>query len=242
MNYELGVVIPIQEKVELSDFLTNISLILIKNSINTSVTLVASDPTFHLDVSDYDNIQKKYLLNLKCITTKNQLPGYGRLIRLGIANTSAKYILVTLPNQGMNADQIPEMLTRCRSGVDLVIVNRFSGGGKASGLKFANRIQILFQIVTSFAIVSRMPKDSTFAFRMFDKSIYEYLAVSGNSWDMMAEQTIKTILSKSNVENIDSRSMLSPNSTVKFSYISNIWSYSRVITRGFLHRINIPWF
>jgi hypothetical protein len=242
MNQELGIVIPLQEKSDLSEFLTDIALVLIRNSINSTVTIVASDSIFHLNADEYESLRKKYLLNLNCITSVSGRTGYGRLIRLGIANTQATYIAVLLPNQAMNAYQIPDLLSRCRSGADLVIVNRFSPSSKEYSSAFSKNLQRLFRVLTRISIGIRMPEDSTFAYRMFNKSLYEYIAVSGNSWDMLAEQTVKTLLSKSKVESLDSRSEHNPTSGIKFSYLRNIWSYSRVISRGILHRMKVPWF
>ena len=240
MKYELGIVIPIQENSNLDKFLTDISLVLIKNSINATITIVASDLRFHLAVSEYENLQKRYLLNLNCITSVHSDMGYGRLIRLGIANTLAKYILVIFPNQAMDPNQIPELLVRCRSGSTLV--NRFSSTLENQNLRLAKIMQVLFRQITTISIGRHMPTDSTYAFRIFDKSVYEYLAISGNSWDMLAEQTVKTVLAKSRVENLDSKSLEIPSSKVKFSYFGNFWGYSRIVLRGFLHRTKVPWF
>jgi hypothetical protein len=242
MTVELGIVVPLLEKNEsLETFLEELALTLIRNSINTEVVIVSRSDDFHLSISDYQRLQKKYLMNLKCLTIDASTNNYGRIFRAGIANLDSRYVVLVTPDGTCDLSLLPALLAKCRSGSTLVIVNRFDNKKSMSGYSQTYYMQKLFRMIGNAFTNANLPEDSTFAYRMFVKSHYEYLAVSGNSWDMLAEQTLKTLLSRERVDSFNG-TYLSPITDVRFSYFGNLWSYVRVLVRSFLHRLGIPWF
>lgn len=242
MTVELGIVVPLLEKnANLEKFLEDLALVLIKNSINSEVTIVASDRDFHLGIEKYDVLHKKYLMNLKCLTRGTSKKEYGRIFRIGIANLDARFVALITPDGSCDLNLIPKLLNNSRAGSTLTIVNRFSGTKQERRFGQLKFIQMIFRTIASTLIGKKLPVDSTFAYRMFLKSHYEYLAVSGNSWDMLAEQTLKTLLSNEAVQNVDGF-FITPNSKIRFSYAGNVWHYLRVVVRGSMHRLGIPWY
>ncbi len=242
MTVELGIVVPLLESNDdLEKFLEDLALVLIKNSINAEVVIIASNEAFHLSETRYENLHKKLLMNIKCLTMQTQRNGHGRIFRVGIANLDARYVVLMSPDASIESNLIPQLLNQCRSGSALTIVNRFGDVSNSSKARRQRLIQNIFRSIVGQLIGKKLPKDATFSYRMFLKSHYEYLAVSGNSWDMLAEQTIKTLLSGEIVNNIDGKHLTS-NSKIRFSYFGNFWSYLRVMIRGSMHRIGFPWF
>jgi hypothetical protein len=133
------------------------------------------------------------------------------------------------------------MLNSCRNGSALTIVNRFSRVNVTDKPKSDEIMQSIFRKITEFIIGGSLPIDSTFSLRIFLKSTYECLSVSGNSWDVFSEQTVKTVLSGEKVTNIDGFQGAELKS-FKFSYTKNIWGYLRVAIRALLHRLGLSWF
>jgi hypothetical protein len=242
MTVELGIVVPLLElNPSLDKFLEELALVLIKNSINAEVVIIASKDTFHLPEEQYENLHKKFLMNLKCLTMQTQKNGYGRIFRIGIANLDARYVGLITPDDSNDSSLIPILLNECRAGSTLTIVNRFGGVSNSHKANRKKLIQNIFRSIAGSLIGKKLPMDSTFTYRMFLKSHYEYLAVSGNSWDMLAEQTIKTLLSEEVVKNVGGTYVV-PNTEVRFSYLGNFWSYCRVLIRGSMHRFGFPWY
>ncbi len=242
MRAELGIVIPLREHISnFESFLKEIALVLIKNSINSEITIVAVEESYHLSAAQYEILSKKYMLNLKCFTLKNNSTGYGRVIRSGISQSDSRYVVVIPPDGTAEVNLIPDLLLSCRNGSSLTIINRYSISTKLSKFNIPYLSQSLFRIATGIFIGKKLPQDSTFANRMFLKSSFEYLAISGNSWDMFAEHTIKTLLAGDKVCNLNGTNRI-PSSRLKFSYARNSWSYLRIVVRGTLHRLGLPWF
>ncbi len=242
MTAELGIVIPVLEaNSKLYDFLQQLALVMIKNSINAEVAVISVDSAFHLEVDKYRTLHERYLLNLKCLTTKNPALQYGRAIRIGVSNLDCRFIVVVTPDGSCDMNLIPKLLNSCRNGSALTIANRFDLSNVKPAPALSRITQKLFRNVTSLLVGLRLPQDSTFVYRAFPKSYFDYFAISGNGWDMLAEQSIKTLLSGESIVNIPNQYFKS-DSKVKFSYSRNSFGYIRIVMRGLLHRLGLPWF
>ena len=88
-----------------------------------------------------------------------------------------------------------------------------------------------------------MPKDITNSARMFDKNFFDALAISGNNWDMLAEQTIKCSLVKAKIETIDVHiSDFKTKNDSQVPFAEAFLGICRLVPRTLMHKRIIPWF
>jgi hypothetical protein len=239
MSKELGIVIPIVgPTANFQEFLHDLSYVLIRNSIEARIVVVANSEELHLRREEYQILQSENLLDLTCFTSDVDGNGYGRLIRLGIAQLNNKSILIALPDGTAELELVPKLINSVRQGADLAIVNRYS----QENSKGTPIFQRIFSYSLNWLLPGKLPQDSTYAFRMFDKALYESLAVSGTSWDFFAEQSVKTILCKGAITSIDGKFRQSNDSSLRFKLLPDGFGYVRVLVRTLFHRLGIPWF
>ena len=91
--------------------------------------------------------------------------------------------------------------------------------------------------------VRGLPKDFTNSARMFDKNFFDALAISGNSWDMLAEQTIKCSLIDAKIESIDVRvNDFKTENDFQVQFSEAFLGMCRLVPRTLMHNRFIPWF
>jgi hypothetical protein len=246
MKTELTVVIPvIDNNQHLVADLSKLGQSLIKSSISTEVVIVASSDSLHLTYNQYEDISAKSLLKIRAVTSvpnKNS-KSLGRLLRLGNSLADSKYVFFLVPEGKYDSNFLPKALNSCRDGAELVIANRINeGNAHIAGAKVAFTQQKLFSSVLRFFGL-HLPLDSTNSTRLFEKHFFDALAISGNGWDMLAEQTIKTLLIKGRLMTID---VLIPTFNLagdyKVSLGGRFFGVTRITVRTLLHKIRIPWF
>ncbi len=239
MSKELGIVIPVVgATANFHNFLLDLSNVLIRNSIEARIVVIANSESLHLPREEYQKLQSQNLLDLICYTSKVDGNGYGRLIRLGIAQLNTKFILIALPDGTAELNLVSKLLDSVRQGADLAVVNRYSKNNP----KVTPIFQRIFSYSLNWLLPEKLPQDSTYAFRIFDKALYESLAVSGTSWDFFAEQTVKTILCKGIISPIDGNFIENNNSSLRFRLMPDALGYGRVLVRTLFHRLGLPWF
>jgi hypothetical protein len=246
MKTELTVVIPVlNSNQHLIADLRQLGQSLIKSSISTEVVIVASSDSLHLTNDQYEEICAKTLLKIRAVTSvpNNNSKSLGRLLRIGNSLADSKYVFFLIPEGKYDSNFLPKALNSCRDGAALVIANRIHDGNtNITGAKVAFAQQRLFSwALRIFGI--KLPPDSTNSTRLFEKHFFDALAISGNGWDMLAEQTVKTLLTNGRVETID---VLIPTFDLvgdyKVSFGDRIFGVTRITIRTLLHKIRIPWF
>jgi hypothetical protein len=245
MSSELTIVIPILSKnPRLESELIAISQALIRFSINAELVLVSNRPEFQLDSEKYQEISSPTLLKLRAIVTNDPSAKLGRLLRLGTSISDSRFVLYLLPEGKFDLQFLPKGLSLLRSGSSLVIANRFHAENKANhGARsvFAKQrfLRLLFRIIG----IRNLPEDFTNSSRMFDKYIFDALAISGNKWDMFAEQTIKCVLAKATIESIEVEIKdFKTGHDFQIGFLEALVGLTRLLPRSIMHKSKIPWF
>ena len=87
-----------------------------------------------------------------------------------------------------------------------------------------------------------MPNDSTYGFRLYEKAIFDALAVSGTRWDFFAEQTLKFCLSNAKIEIVESEYLAPTARSVRLNFLLDGLGYARVVFRASIHKIGLKWY
>jgi hypothetical protein len=245
MSSELTIIIPLlQQNSRLSSELKELSLALIKFSINAEVILITHKKEFHLDFEDYRAISTPTSLKLRAVTTKEESAKLGRLLRIATSISDSRFVLYFIPEGKFDVQFIPKALSLLRTGSSLVLANRIHienlDKHAARSLFFKQNI---LRSVFLLAGAKNLPKDFTNSSRMFDKYVLDALAISGNNWDMLAEQSIKCILANAKVELIDvSVKDFKTENDFQVSFLEAALGILRLLPRTLLHKRIIPWF
>lgn len=238
VSKELGIIVPFIGKSNYREqFLEELANVLIRNSISSRVIVIADSDTAHLSVEAYESLERSKLLDLHAITLRKNT-GYGRLIRIGSAQLNTQFALIAFPDGSAQIDLIPKMLNEVRQDANLVLINRFSSGHQNS----AYFLQLIFRAFTRILTGVKLPEDSTYGFRMYEKAVFDTLAVSGTRWDFFAEQTLKFCLANANIKVIAGEYQASTARSVKLHFIKDGMGYTRVIARTALHRLGLKWY
>ena len=245
MSMELTIIIPVLKKntgLELE--LTELCLSLIKSSINAEIIVISHKEVLHLDSNKYQAISSPTLQKLRAVVTDDQSAKLGRLLRIGTSISDSRFVLYLMPQDKFDAQFLPKALNLMRSGCALVLANRFHdlniGIHGYRSTFFKQRIlRRLFTLIG----VRDMPKDITNSARMFDKNFFDALAISGNNWDMLAEQTIKCSLVKAKIETIDVHiSDFKTKNDSQVPFAEAFLGICRLVPRTLMHKRIIPWF
>jgi len=246
MRTELTIVVPLLgANRELDQELERLGQSLIKFSISAEVVIVATSDRFHLEFEKYEEISSKSLLKIRAITSESHVGknGLGQLLRLGNALADSRYVFFLILEGKYDPDFLPRALTACRRGSPLVIANRFhKQNQEISGARQSFFQQKTFRnLFRIFRIL--LPQDSTNSTRLFDKRIFDALAISGNGWDMLAEQTIKTQLVGEKIDVIDSNiPTFTREGDFKLPTLDLVFGLLRLSIRSLFHKLSLPWF
>ena len=166
------------------------------------------------------------------------------MINFGTSISNSRFVLYLLPEGKFDLQFIPRGLNLLRSGNSLVLANRFHAQNRTkhgAGSVFAKQkfLRSLFSIIG----VRNLPQDFTNSSRMFDKHIFDALAISGNKWDMLGEQTIKCLLARTRIESIevDVKDFKTEND-FQIGFPEAFLGLTRLLPRSIMHRFKIPWF
>ena len=245
VSFELTIIIPILKrdaKLELE--LTELCLSLIKSSINAEIIVISHKDELHLDSSKYKAITSPTLQRLRAVVTDDQSAKLGRLLRIGTSISDSRFVLYLIPEGKFDAHFLPKALNLMRAGSSLVFANRFHDlniGIHGSRSTFFR--QRILRRIFSLIGVRNLPKDFTNSTRMFDKHFFDGLAISGNNWDMLAEQTVKCALVKARIETIDVcvKDFRTEND-FQVQFLEAFLGFCRLLPRTLMHKTIIPWF
>jgi hypothetical protein len=245
MSVELTIIIPVlKESKRLELELADLCLSLIKSSINAEIIVISNKEELHLESNKYQEISKPTLQKLRAVVTHDQSAKLGRILRIGTSISDSRFVLYLLPEGKFDEQFLPKALNLLRSGSALVIANRFHklniGIHGSRSIFYKQRIlRRLFSLVG----VRNLPKDFTNSARMFDKNFFDALAISGNNWDMLAEQTIKCCLVEAKIETIDvGVNDFKVENDFRVPLAEAFLGICRLLPRTLMHKRIIPWF
>lgn len=246
MKTELTIVVPLMKSNHhLSNELELLGQSLIKFSISAEMVIIAASDRLHLTNLQYEEISSKSLVRVKAITAESNEKKIrlGRLLRLGNSLAESRFVFFLIPEGKYDFSFLPSALIACRRGTPLVIANRFHELNKKSlGASKAFFQQKILRILLGLVRIS-LPVDVTNSTRLFDKRVFDALAISGNGWDMLAEQTIKTSMVGEKLETIDVVIPTFQNEDdFQLSVLERLFGVLRLLIRSVFHKIGLPWF
>jgi glycosyltransferase involved in cell wall biosynthesis len=181
-------------------------------------------------------------LHMRVLQRWEPHPGFGALIRYGIAHAAGRYCVIVAPDGTDPVDLIPTMIQELRGGRQMVICSRYL---TADGIGVSPRYR-LYQRVYRMGIrmlLGREITDSTNAFRAFDRVFVQAIGLSSNRFSVCPEMTFKATLAGGDVGYLAGQPLPRPGSgSEKFKLSNEIAGYAVVLGRAALHRLRIRWF
>ena len=245
MSVELTIIIPVlKENKRLELELTELCLSLIKSSINAEIIVISHKEDLHLDSNKYQAISSPTLQKLRAVVTDDESAKLGRLLRIGTSISDSRFVLYLMPDDKFDAQFLPKALNQLRTGCALVLANRFHDQNIGiHGFHSTFFKQRILHRLFSLIGVRDLPKDITNGARMFNKNFFDALAISGNNWDMLAEQTVKCSLVKGKIETIDvDIKDFKADSDFQVPFSEAFLGICRLVPRTLMHKRIVPWF
>jgi len=239
---ELSVIVPCVSRTDaLPYFIDKMASRLMANPSDVDLIVVANERTEDPDsIAKY--VQEKYpWLKFQLLQRKGGSGRYGALVRFGLAHSTSRHAVLVSPYDEDDIQVIFEMLKKVRGGAQVVQATRFSTpeDAKALSLRFRSYQKLYRGLVRSMTGV-RMT-DSTYGFKMFDRTFVQALGLSNNGYGICPEITLKSILAGGKVEYLPTK-MTTSSKNKDFSLRREGTGYVWVLLRSAAHRAGISWF
>jgi polyisoprenyl-phosphate glycosyltransferase len=181
-------------------------------------------------------------LHIRVLQRSKPNPGFGALVRYGIAHSSGRYCAFVAPDGTDPVSLLPTMVQQLREGRQLVICSRYLTD---DGVAVSHRYRV-YQWIYRAAIrllLGREITDSTNGFRAFDRVFVQALGLSSNRFSICPEMTFKATLAGGEVGYLAGQPLPRPGAgSEKFKLSNEIAGYGIVLMRAALHRLGIRWF
>lgn len=115
--------------------------------------------------------------------------GFGTAIREGIGRASGKYV-ITMDGDGSHDPEYIPSLVGAAESADMVIASRYVPGGGAISSLFRNTLSQILNWCLRNSLSLPM-RDISGGFRLYRKSIFDELAISGADFSIQAEIAVK---------------------------------------------------
>jgi glycosyltransferase involved in cell wall biosynthesis len=241
---ELSVIIPTQnDALVLEECLSSLRAVLLHAAISAEV-LVVDDASTDGTVELAGKLSTRYPeLHLRVLQRSRVNPGFGALVRYGLAYASGRYCALVSADGSDPVELLPTMVAKLRAGAQLVVSSRFSGGAAAAGVAPRYR---LYQSVYRRAVKAGLQADltdSTNGFRAFDRAFMQALGLRSTRLNVCPEMTFKTLLAGGELAYVEGQPRKKPGSgSDKFQLSNEILGYAVVLFRASLHRAGLRWF
>ena len=241
---ELSVIVPTQNDVGvLERCLSSLHGVLLYSGISVEVVIVddaSTDGTLELAVE----LSSRYPdLHMHVLQRSQVNPGFGAMVRYGVAHASGRYCVLVAPDGTDPVDIVPKMVVQLREGKQLVICSRYLETTDGIGVARRYRLyQRLYRKAINLGLGSVIT-DSTNGFRAFDRRFIQALGLSSNRFSVCPEMTFKALLAGGEIDYLPGQPLPLPGSgSEKFKLPHEIFGYATVLVRATLHRLGIRWF
>lgn len=241
---ELSVIIPTKnDALVLEDCLSSLRAVLLHAAISAEV-LVVDDASVDGSVELAVKLSSRYPeLHLRVLQRSRVNPGFGALVRYGLAHASGRYCALVSPDGSDPVELLPNMVAKLRAGAQLVVSSRFtqttSGGGVAPKFRL---YQSVYRKAVRFALNADLT-DSTNGFRAFDRAFMQAVGLRSTRLNVCPEMTFKTLLAHGELAYVEGQPRQRPGSGAdKFQLSNEILGYAMVLLRASLHRAGLRWF
>jgi glycosyltransferase involved in cell wall biosynthesis len=240
---ELSIVIPcLNEEENIETILTQLSGILSPTKIAVETLVLddqSDDDTFMIAQKSISRFQD---LNIRVIRRYQPRRGYGAIVRYGMAHGTGKYCIFVAADGVDPIELIPSFLERMRAGADLVQCSRYLNPADDKTIPFKYKFyQVIFRFLLRLLLGENI-RDSTYAFKMFNRIELMALGLSQNRFSISPEITFKVLLSGGKIEYVAAGQGTRVKGESKFVFRREGRGYAYVLFRAWLHRIGILWF
>ena len=164
------------------------------------------------------------------------------MIRYGLGYAVGKYALCVDVNGIDPVHLIPDMLDQARKGSYLVQCSRYLEPEHVQGISLKYRLYQRVYRTMVRATMGRIIPDSTYAFKLFDRSYVMGLGLTSNRFNFSPEITFKLLLDGATVTSIAGSHGRFGDIQPRFRLVSELWGFLYVFARASLHRVGILWF
>lgn len=184
------------------------------------------------------------LLHVRILVQDRGHPGFGTLLRLGVAYAQGRHCVVVMPDGLDPLELVPEMLSELQGGAHLVLCSRYEpiGAEPATIPRRFRGYQAVYRRAIRLMLGEDIP-DSTYGFRAFNRAFVQALGMNSNRLSVCPEITFKVILGGgkvSRVSGVPSAPMIRGQS--KFRLRRELSGYAIILCRATLHRAGLRWF
>lgn len=239
---ELSIIIPcISTADRVPQFLDALAIHLTENPVDVDCIIVT-----HEQVRQPETIlvyaRRHYpWLQIEVVQRRGLRRSFGTLARLGIAHSASRYVVLVSPHGEDDVSIIPQMLQKIRQGAQVVQATRYADKSVASTVPFRFRMyQYVYRFLTRWFLGFSIT-DSTYGFKMFDRTFVQALGLTQNGYSICPEITLKGLLAGGRVEYISCK-VQSGSLNTDFKLHRDGFGYFWLIVRGTYHRIGILWF
>jgi dolichol-phosphate mannosyltransferase len=240
---ELSLIVPcFDEGYRLNTLLPELAEIC-SNSDLTVETIILDDYVDEESPSVAQILQPQYPeLHIRVLRRKLSRRGYGAVIRYGLGYAVGKYALCVDVNGIDPVHLIPDMLDQARKGSYLVQCSRYLDPEHVQGISLKYRLYQRVYRTMVRATMGRIIPDSTYAFKLFDRSYVMGLGLTSNRFNFSPEITFKLLLDGATVTSIGGSHGRFGDIQPRFRLVSELWGFLYVFARASLHRVGILWF
>jgi glycosyltransferase involved in cell wall biosynthesis len=181
-------------------------------------------------------------LHMRVLQRSRPHPGFGALVRYGIAHATGRYCVLVAPDGTDPVELIPQMVQELREGRQMVICSRYSSD---NGVAVSRRYYVYQRIYRSAikVLLGCEITDSTNGFRAFDRVFMQAIGLTSNRFSVCPEMTFKATLAGGEVGYLAGQPLPRPGAgSEKFKLSTEIAGYAGVLARATLHRVGIHWF
>lgn len=168
--------------------------------------------------------------------------GYGAIVRYGLAHAIGRYCVLVAADGVDPIELIPDFVAHMRDGVTLVQCSRYLNPGDARTIPFKYKFyQTIYRTLIRLLLQQHI-RDSTYAFKMFDRVYVMALGLTSNRFSISPEITFKVLLSGGRIDYIPAGQGVRQRGASKFVFWREGYGYASTLLRAWLHRLGILWF
>lgn len=242
MINELSIIVPCVSDVgPLPVFVDELVEHLMNNPSDVDVIIVMNE-----QVADPETIagyvrDRHPWLKLTVLQRSGVARNYGALARFGVAYSTSRYVVLVSPYGDDDVTIINQMLATIRRGAQVVQATRYANQEHAQMVAGMFRLyQTIYRFLTR-VLLGYSISDSTYGFKMFDRTFIQALGLTHNGFSVCPEITLKSLLAGGRVEYVPS-TVQKERANKDFKLYKEGLGYMWLLVRGCLHRIGIVWF
>jgi glycosyltransferase involved in cell wall biosynthesis len=201
----------------------------------------SDDRTFELANSFAKTVKDKVCIRVLLRPLHRR--GYGAVVRYGTAHGRGKYCVFVSADAVDPIQHIPEFYCRMETGADLVQCSRYLRPGEAATIPFKYKFSQFFFRLALRTLVGANIRDSTYAFKMFNRAEVLSMGLTRNRFSISPEITLKVLLAGGRIDFVAAGQGIRERGVSKFKFLKEASGYIYILLRAWLHRMNlIYWF